>query len=274
MTSQSDARRSRGEGRSDPESALTCGRSGVDRGAEGQRCRGPEERAARVDAVQDGRRLRRIHDRAERSGCRGSRAGRVRPVPAEGPPRHGRADRRHEGRERRRPGKSGLWAESTRETRKLCLRSSPRSRMRTKTFANRPCSRSHRFAMSARCPASSVPSTIPKPNVRQQAAFALSQLRDPSAVPGLIAALKDNDADVRQQAAFALSQIGDESAIDALTAAIKDPVADVRQQAIFALTQIADGNGGGRHARQPVAVPAPAQPAQPPQPAPPPAKPR
>ncbi len=135
------------------------------------------------------------------------------------------------------------------------------------------------FALSQIRDASSVPGLIgalndPKADVRQQAAFALSQLRDPSAVPGLITALKDNDADVRQQAAFALSQIGDESAIDALTAAIKDPVADVRQQAIFALTQIADGNARGRHARQPVAVPAPAQPVPPPQPAPPPAKPQ
>ena len=100
----------------------------------------------------------------------------------------------------------------------------------------------------------------------------MSQIGDRAAVPGLITALKDNDAEVRQQAAFALSQIGDESAIDALTAAIKDPVADVRQQAIFALTQIADGGGHRRHNPQPVAAPAKPQAAPMPQPAPPPAE--
>ena len=51
-------------------------------------------------------------------------------------------------------------------------------------------------------------------------------------MPGLIQALKDSDADVRQQAAFALSQVGDDSAVEALTVAMKDPNAEVRQQAI------------------------------------------
>jgi HEAT repeat protein len=90
----------------------------------------------------------------------------------------------------------------------------------------------------------------------------------------LITALKDSDADVRQQAAFALSQIGDEAAIDALTVAVKDPVADVRQQAIFALTQIADGHGRRRHVPQPEAPKQVAPNVQPKPPAPAPAKPQ
>ena len=43
--------------------------------------------------------------------------------------------------------------------------------------------------------------------MRQQAAFALGQIRDPRAIDGLTAALKDANADVRQQAAFALGQL-------------------------------------------------------------------
>ena len=107
--------------------------------------------------------------------------------------------------------------------------------------------------------------------MREQAAFALGQIRDPRSVPPLISALKDENADVREQAAFALGQIRDKRrrrsadhrasrmrpptcasrssfalgqirdprAIDALTVALKDASADVRQQAAFALGQIA-----------------------------------
>jgi len=70
-------------------------------------------------------------------------------------------------------------------------------------------------------------------------------------VPALVGALKDKEAEVREQAAFALSQIGDESAIEPLTALLKDPSSEVRQQAIFALSQLA---GGERHHRAPRAV--------------------
>ena len=55
----------------------------------------------------------------------------------------------------------------------------------------------------------------------------------------IVIALKDSVADVRQQAAFALGQLRDPRAIDGLTAALKDPNADVRQQAAFALGQLA-----------------------------------
>ena len=76
--------------------------------------------------------------------------------------------------------------------------------------------------------------------VRQQAAFALSQLRDPRAVPALTSALKDESDEVREQAIFALSQIRDVNAVPALTTALSDPKANVRQQAAFALSQIGD----------------------------------
>ena len=76
-------------------------------------------------------------------------------------------------------------------------------------------------------------------DVRQQAAFALGQIRDRAAVEALVIALKDSVSDVREQVAFALGQIRDPRAIDGLTAALKDSSADVRQQAAFALGQLA-----------------------------------
>jgi HEAT repeat protein len=51
-------------------------------------------------------------------------------------------------------------------------------------------------------------------------------------------ALKDADPEVREQAAFALSQIRDPRAIEALTAALKDENPSVRRQAAFALGQL------------------------------------
>ena len=45
------------------------------------------------------------------------------------------------------------------------------------------------------------------PDVREQAAFGLGQLRDRRGVDPLIKALSDQNADVRQQAAFALGQL-------------------------------------------------------------------
>jgi HEAT repeat protein len=53
-----------------------------------------------------------------------------------------------------------------------------------------------------------------------------------------MAALKDSNADVRQQSAFALSQLRDPRALPSLTAALRDSVADVREQAAFAIGQI------------------------------------
>ena len=45
------------------------------------------------------------------------------------------------------------------------------------------------------------------PDVREQAVFALGQLRDPRAIDALTTALKDQNADVRKNAAFALGQL-------------------------------------------------------------------
>ena len=77
------------------------------------------------------------------------------------------------------------------------------------------------------------------PDVREQVAFALGQIRDVSAVDPLVAALKDTNAEVREQVAFALGQLRDPRAVDALMAALKDQSADVRRQAAFALGQLA-----------------------------------
>ena len=75
---------------------------------------------------------------------------------------------------------------------------------------------------------------------REQAVFALGQIRDRRAVEPLISALKDAVPDVRQQAAFGLGQIRDRSAVDALMVAVKDANKDVREQVVFALGQIRD----------------------------------
>ena len=58
--------------------------------------------------------------------------------------------------------------------------------------------------------------------MREQAAFALGQIRDRAAVEALVIAIKDPAADVREQVAFALGQLRDPRAIDALTTALKD----------------------------------------------------
>ena len=59
---------------------------------------------------------------------------------------------------------------------------------------------------------------MPSPDVREQAAFGLGQMRDKRAVQPLIAALKDEDADVREKAVFALGQLRDPAAVEGLAA--------------------------------------------------------
>ena len=76
--------------------------------------------------------------------------------------------------------------------------------------------------------------------MREQAVFALGQIRDRRAVEPLISALKDPAPDVREQAAFALGQIRDKAAVDALMVAVKDADKDVREQVVFALGQLRD----------------------------------
>ncbi|MBC8233059.1 HEAT repeat domain-containing protein [bacterium] len=73
---------------------------------------------------------------------------------------------------------------------------------------------------------------------RVQAAYALSQIKDKTAVPSLIEALGDKSEQVRQQAAYALGQIGDKVAVPALMEILRDESEQVRQQAADALDRI------------------------------------
>ena len=75
--------------------------------------------------------------------------------------------------------------------------------------ASRRPSRSARSATSARRRRSAAAHGDSNADVREQAAFALGQLRDPAAVDALVIALHDTTPDVREQAAFALGQIRD-----------------------------------------------------------------
>lgn len=84
--------------------------------------------------------------------------------------------------------------------------------------------------------------------IRRQAAYALSIIGDEVgdeavsiAVPALIAALRDEDAQVRSSAAFALGRMGDEGlsiAVAALTAALRDEDTQVRRSAAYTLKSI------------------------------------
>jgi HEAT repeat protein len=74
--------------------------------------------------------------------------------------------------------------------------------------------------------------------VREQVAWALGAIGDRRAVDGLIGALADSAPGVRRQAAWALGAIGDRRAVSALTKALKDADASVRKQAAWALGAI------------------------------------
>lgn len=71
--------------------------------------------------------------------------------------------------------------------------------------------------------------------VREQAAFALSQSRDPQVVDALIEALKDADPQVRERAAWGLGLRGNRNAVDPLVGALQDSAWQVREQAAWAL---------------------------------------
>ena len=68
----------------------------------------------------------------------------------------------------------------------------------------------------------------------------LGNIRDASAVDGLIAALSSAADDARQQAAWALGNIRAGRAVDGLVAALRDTDGDVQQQAAWALGNIRD----------------------------------
>jgi HEAT repeat protein len=74
----------------------------------------------------------------------------------------------------------------------------------------------------------------------RRAAAALGEIGDAAAVPGLLAALGDADEDVRQVAAAALREIGDAAAVPGLLAALGDADANVREAAAAALGEIGD----------------------------------
>ena len=71
--------------------------------------------------------------------------------------------------------------------------------------------------------------------VKNAAAFALGELKDPKSVIPLAAALNDEVGAVRSNAALALGKIGDARAVDKLLEATTDPLSDVRMNAAWAL---------------------------------------
>lgn len=76
--------------------------------------------------------------------------------------------------------------------------------------------------------------------VRRNAAHALEEIGDASAIPALIVALKDEDGGVRIFAAKALARIGDTSAVPALIEMLKDKDNYVRRNSVLALGKIGD----------------------------------
>jgi HEAT repeat protein/beta-lactamase regulating signal transducer with metallopeptidase domain len=77
-------------------------------------------------------------------------------------------------------------------------------------------------------------------SVRTMAVWALGRLDDASAVPALVAVLRDRSAEARGRAAWALGTIGPERAPVELRAALRDPASDVRLRAAWALGRIGD----------------------------------
>jgi len=78
------------------------------------------------------------------------------------------------------------------------------------------------------------------PAVRRQAAVALGRVGGKAAVPALVEALGDPEAQVRREAAKALGHIKDARAVPKVLAALRDPDANVRLYAAYALGEIKD----------------------------------
>jgi HEAT repeat protein len=92
-----------------------------------------------------------------------------------------------------------------------------------------------------------VPSFIPclkddRWRVREQAAKALGNLKDPQAVQGLIIACRDRDGAVKSAAAEALGKIGDAKAVPTLIKLFKDTSKIVRETAGTALVHIGESS--------------------------------
>jgi epoxyqueuosine reductase len=77
----------------------------------------------------------------------------------------------------------------------------------------------------------------------RNAALILGTRREPLAVPGLIACLRDEDSTVRGASAWALGQIGTNEALIALQAATDDPDPSVADAVVRALGRISDDSG-------------------------------
>jgi len=77
-------------------------------------------------------------------------------------------------------------------------------------------------------------------SVRAQAAWALGNSASRSAVPALIAALRDTSEKVRSQALWAIGNIAPRPAPQGVIDALRDPSARVRSQAAWALFNIND----------------------------------
>lgn len=79
--------------------------------------------------------------------------------------------------------------------------------------------------------------------LRVDALFSLGLLRNPDAVPCLIAASKDPNPEVRKEAAIALGRIGDKAAIACLEALLPDSEAQVEWSAALALAALGSPAG-------------------------------
>ena len=76
--------------------------------------------------------------------------------------------------------------------------------------------------------------------VREQAAKALGEIKDPQAVQGVMIACRDRDGAVKSAAAEALGKIGDPKAVPALIKLFKDTSKIVRETAGTALMYIGE----------------------------------
>jgi len=78
----------------------------------------------------------------------------------------------------------------------------------------------------------------PETKTRKKAASALGKSMDREAVPPLLAAAQDSDAEVREEVVKALGVLRDEQAITMLLTTIRDPAESVREESLFALLNL------------------------------------
>lgn len=83
----------------------------------------------------------------------------------------------------------------------------------------------------------------PEVRLRSIAAWALSEVADPTVLPELLLAARDAEPEVRAKVARALSHISAPEAVDALSSMARDPVWFVRVRALDALGRLRDLRG-------------------------------